>query len=195
MAVSSRAIGRVRPSVSFGLTATAARVLAVSLGLALLNAVIVLPLFSGEYTQYMGSIEASYLSSARFIDENWLYASWNPLGYMGFPFHLFETPLLPYLMAAIHKLPLALSTAAGYRLVTAFAYVLGPVTLYLFVRYLTKRELPAVLAALAYSLMPSFVYVMGGVRADPSVGPYGHPPWRLIVMTWYGEGPHIAALA
>jgi len=195
VAVSSQAIRQIRPSVSFGLTATAGRVLAISLGLALLNTVIVLPLFSGEYTQYMGSIEASYLSYGRFIDENWPYVSWNPLGYLGFPFRLFETPLLPYLLAAIHKLPLALSTAAAYRLVTAFAYVLGPVTLYLFVRYLTKRDLTAVLAALAYSLMPSFVYVMGGVRADPSVGVYGHPPWRLIVMTWYGEGPHIAALA
>jgi hypothetical protein len=66
------------------------------------------------------------------------------------------------------------------------------VTLYLFVRYLTKREVTAVLAALAYSLMPSFVYVIGGVRADALSA--GHAPWRLIVMTWYGEGPHIAAL-
>ena len=195
MAVSSQAIGRIRPSVSFGLTSTAGRVLAISLGLVLLNTVIVLPLFAGEYTQYMGSIEAAFHSHARFIDENWPYASWNPLGYLGFPFHLFYTPLVPYLAAFIHKLPLALSTAAGYRVVTAFGYVLGPVTLYLFARYLTKRELTAVVAALAYSLLPSFIYVMGGVRADPSVGAFGHPPWRLIAMTWYGEGPHIAALA
>ena len=194
MAVSSQTVWQIRHSVSFGLTATAGRVLAISLGLALLNTVIVLPLFTGEYTQYMGSIEASYVSYARFIDENWPYVSWNPLGYLGFPFHLFETPLLPYLVAAIHKLPLVLSTAAAYRLVTAFAYVLGPVSLYLFVRYLTKREVTAVVAALAYSLLPSFVYVMGGVRADSAVGVFGHPPWRLIVMTWYGEGPHIAAL-
>lgn len=194
VAVSSQALGQIRHGVSFGLTATAGRVLAISLGLALLNTVIVFPLFNGEYTQYMGSIEASYVSYARFIDENWPYVSWNPLGYLGFPFHLFETPLLPYLVAAIHKLPLDLSTAAAYRVVTASAYVLGPVSLYLFVRYLMKRELTAVLAALAYSLMPSFVYVMGGVRADSAVGVFGHPPWRLIVMTWYGEGPHIAAL-
>lgn len=194
MAVTSQAIGQIRTSASFILTATAGRVLAVSLGLALLNTVIVLPLFAGEYTQYMGSIEAAFHSHARFIDENWPYASWNPLGYLGFPFHLFYTPLLPYLAASIHKLPLALSTATAYRLVTAFAYVLGPVTMYLFARYLTKRELTAVLAALAYSLLPSFVYVIGGVRADPSVSAFGQAPWRLIVMTWYGEGPHVAAL-
>ncbi|KKM75022.1 hypothetical protein LCGC14_1394420 [marine sediment metagenome] len=177
-----------------GLVGTAGRVLAVSLGLAFLNAVVVLPLFAGEYSQYMGSIEASRLGEARFIDENWPYAGWNPLSYLGFPFHLFYTPLLPYLVAAIHRLPLVLSTAAAYRLITAFAYVLGPVTLYLFVRYLTKRDLTAVLAALAYSLMPSFVYLIGGVRSDTPAGLFGHAPWRLIVMTWYGEGPHIAAL-
>ena len=192
MAVSSQAIGQVRHSVSFGLAATAGRVLAVSLGLALLNTVIVLPLFAGEYTQYMGSIEAAFHSHARFIDENWPYAGWNPLGYLGFPFHLFYTPLLPYMAASIHKLPLALSTAAGYRLITAFAYVMGPVTLYLFVRYLTRRELTAALAALAYSLMPSFIYLIDGVRAEGLSA--GYAPWRLIVMTRYGEGPHIAAL-
>ena len=192
MAVSSQALGQTWHTIRVGFVGTAGRVLAVSLGLALLNAVVVLPLFTGEYTQYMGSIEAARLSEARFIDENWPYASWNPLWYLGAPFHLFYTPLLPYLMAAIHKLPLALSTAAAYRLVTAFAYVLGPVTLYLFVRYLTKRELTAVLAALAYSLMPSFVYVISGVRAEALSA--GHAPWRLIVTTWYGEGPHIAAL-
>lgn len=192
MAVSSQALGQTWHTIRVGFVGTAGRVLAVSLGLALLNAVVVLPLFAGEYSQYMGSIEAARLSEARFIDENWPYASWNPLWYLGAPFHLFYTPLLPYLMAAIHKLPLALSTAAAYRLVTAFAYVLGPVTLYLFVRYLTKRELTAVLAALAYSLMPSFVYVISGVRAEALSA--GHAPWRLIVTTWYGEGPHIAAL-
>ncbi|NIO68684.1 MAG: hypothetical protein GTN71_06475, partial [Anaerolineae bacterium] len=46
--------------------------------------------------------------------------------------------------------------------------------------------------ALAYSLMPSFVYVIGGVRTEALSA--GHAPWRLIVMTWYGEGPRIAAL-
>lgn len=195
VAVSTQAaLGQMQHSVSIGLVGAAGRVLAVSLGLALLNAVVVLPLFTGEYTQYMGSIESARLSDARFITENWPYAGWNPLGYLGFPFHLFYAPLLPYLVAAVHKLPLALSTAAAYRVVTAFAYVLGPVTLYLFVRYLTKRELTAVLAALAYSLMPSFVYVIGGVRSDTPVGLFGHPPWRLIVMTWHGEGAHIAAL-
>lgn len=194
VAVSSQTLGQTRHTIRVGFVGAAGRVLAVSLGLALLNAVVVLPLFAGEYTQYMGSIEASRLSEARFIDDNWPYAGWNPLSYLGTPFHLFYTPLLPYLIAAVHKLPLALSTAAAYRLVTAFAYVLGPVTLYLFVRYLTKRDVTAVLAALAYSLLPSFVYVIDGVRSDPSVGVFGQAPWRLIVMTWYGEGAHIAAL-
>ncbi|TET95319.1 MAG: hypothetical protein E3J29_07050 [Dehalococcoidia bacterium] len=96
-----------------GLAGTAGRVLAVSLGLALLNAVVVLPLFAGEYTQYMGSIEAARLSEARFINENWPYVGWNPLWYLGAPFHLFYTPLRPYLAAALAKLPLGLSTAAA----------------------------------------------------------------------------------
>ena len=192
VAVSAQALGQIGHGIRVGVVGSAGRVLAVSLGLALLNAVVVFPLFTGEYTQYMGSIEAASLSNARFIDEHWPYVGWNPLWYLGFPFHLFYSPLLPYLVAAVHKLPLLLSIPAAYRFVTAVAYVLGPVTLYLFVRYLMKRELTAVLAALAFSLMPSFVYVIGEVRADALAT--GYAPWRLIVMTRYGEGPHIAAL-
>ena len=92
MAVSSQALGQIGHTMRVGLVGTAGRVLAVSLGLAFLNAVVVLPLFAGEYSQYMGSIEASRLGEARFIDENWPYAGWNPLSYLGFPFHLFYTP-------------------------------------------------------------------------------------------------------
>ncbi|NIO68683.1 MAG: hypothetical protein GTN71_06470, partial [Anaerolineae bacterium] len=52
VAVSAQALGQTWHTIRVGFVGTAGRVLAVSLGLALLNAVVVLPLFAGEYSQY-----------------------------------------------------------------------------------------------------------------------------------------------
>jgi hypothetical protein len=147
-----------------------------------LNSILIYPLFTGEYTQHIGSIECAFLSDAKFIVENYPNLNWNPQWYCGFPFHLFYTPLIPYLIAFFNILFPALSIAKGYRLLTAVMYALGPVTLYLFVKYLTKREFPALLTALLYSLVPSFLF---------STLPL---PSRLAILTFYGEGPHISGL-
>lgn len=163
------------------------------LGLLILNMALVFPRFTGEYTQYLGSIESAFLSDARFIVQRYPHLSWNPLWYMGYPFHIFYTPLLPCLMAAINSLIPTISTPAAYRLITSFLYALGPVTLYLFLRYLTKRQFTAVLAGFSYSLLPSFCYLIGEVRGVASG--FGYSPWRLIALLLYGEGPHISALA
>lgn len=147
-----------------------------------LNTILIYPLFTGEYTQHIGSIESAFLSDAKFIVENYPNLNWNPQWYCGFPFHLFYTPLLPYLMAFFNMLSPTISVATGYRLLTAFMYALGPVTLYLFVKYLTRREFPAILTALLYSLIPSFLFIILPL------------PSRLEILTFYGEGPHISGL-
>jgi len=166
--------------------------IAALLGLLVLNVAVVHPLFQGEYTQYWASVEPVYMAVARFITQHPLYPTWNPLWYGGYPFRIFYTPLLPYTLALIHALS-PLSIPAVYRLVTASLYLLAPLTWYALVLYLTKRRLTAISAALAYSLLPSFVYLIPEVR-NVAQG-FGYAPWRLLVLMLYGEGPHTCALA
>jgi len=176
-----------------GRTGSRTKTATIALGLLILNMALVFPRFTGEYTQYLGSIEAGYISVAKFIVEHFPHLGWNPLWYMGYPFHIFYTPLLPYLMAAINSLIPTISTPAAYRLITSFLYALGPVTLYILARELTKRDDTALISGLFYSLVPSASYFIGGIR-DVASG-LGYAPWHLLVLVLYGEGPHISGLA
>src|SRR3972149_9305755 len=57
--------------------------------------------FEGEFNQNMGSIEISYIQMAKFWVENH-GAGWQPLWYLGYPWHVFYTPLLPALEVLLH---------------------------------------------------------------------------------------------
>lgn len=157
-----------------------------------LNVALVYPLFTGDLTQYPRSIESAFLSDAKFIFDEYPNIGWYPYWYLGFPFHLSYTLLLPYLLALIHLIFRYISIPQAYRMTTALMYVLSPVTLFLFVRYLTRRDLSASLSAIAYTLSPPFLY--GFYR----YAPWGYyefgAPWSLVVMMIYGEGPHIFGL-
>ncbi|HEV8470399.1 MAG TPA: hypothetical protein VGR46_12400, partial [Candidatus Limnocylindria bacterium] len=55
------------------------------------QALLIAPLFGGEFTRYRGSIEAAYITDARFIVDHFPDLSWNPFWYLGFPFEWFYT--------------------------------------------------------------------------------------------------------
>ena len=167
--------------------------LVLPLGLFILNILVVYPLFKGGYTSQMGSIETAFIADAKFIYEHFPHLSWNPLWYLGFPFHLSYTPFLPYLLAFLHYLVPSLSFTDFYRIIIGLFYALTPVTLYFFVRYLTKKTLVAFISALAFSILPSFVYVIESVRGIGEQ--FGFLPWRLVVFAIFGEGPHTVSLA
>jgi len=159
----------------------------------LLNLTLVYPLFTGEYTTHIGSIESAFISHARFIAENYPNLTWDPLWYAGFPFHFFYTPLMPYAIAFAHWAYPSVSIPQAYRVITALSYCLGQSTLYVFVKYLTKRDAAAWIAAITYSIAPSTMYFV-----IPSLGSFAssfsNAPWSLVVLTVFGEGPHITAL-
>jgi len=159
--------------------------------LAGLNIALSFPLFTGEYTQHMGSIESAFISDARFILENYPHLSWYPLWYLGFPFHLSYPPLLPYLTALLSALS-GVSVARSYRVLVAFAYVLCPVTFYFFAQRLLGSRLWALVCALAYGFFPSSYY-----SCFPEAAQYlqGCPSVRLVNLSLYGEGPHTMGLA
>lgn len=172
--------------------ASRAKDIVVLFGLLVLNIALISPLFRGEYTQYMLSIESGHISYARYAAQH-PGANWNPLWYAGFPFHLVYPPAFPYLLAALSRIVPSLSIPQWYRILTGVMYALGPSTLYLFALYLTRKRSAALATALVYSIAPSLVYLFLSPVRQAAQG-LGFAPWRLIAMIFWGEGPHISAL-
>jgi hypothetical protein len=160
-----------------------------------LQAFLIAPLFAGEFTRYRGSIEAAYITDARFIVDHFPDLSWNPLWYLGFPFEWFYTPLLPGLVAIVGKL--INDVPAAYRLVAAAGYALGPAALYVATRTVSRSRVAAIFAALAFIFVPSISYLLPGLQGDATAfsGAALPPPWRLVALVEYGEGPHVLSLS
>src|SRR5258708_38711482 len=51
-------------------------------------------LFTLEYSQYMGSIEAAFISISQYMLDNWRDLTWFPLWYGGIPFQHSYPPLV-----------------------------------------------------------------------------------------------------
>jgi len=130
---------------------------------------------------------------AKFIPEFWsgVFGGWNPSWYLGYPLYLLYTPLLLFLEVAMHQIIPTISVARAYRLITAFSYCLVPVSLYIFVLRISKNRIAAFITALSFSILPSFNYVIGEVKAVGNS--FAFAPWRLVILTLYGEGPHTIA--
>jgi len=160
-----------------------------------LQAILIGPAFLGEFTRVRGSIEAAYITDARFIVDHFPDLSWSPLWYLGFPFEWFYTPLLPALVALLGKL--IDNVPAAYRIVAALGYALGPAALYVATLVIARSRMAAMFAALAFIFLPSASYLVPGILGDASgfSGASLPPPWRLIALTEYGEGPHVLSLS
>ena len=157
----------------------------------LVNVLLIYPLFTGDYTQHVGSIESAFITDARFID-SYGFSNWNPLWYCGFPFHLSYTPLLPDLMVVTHWLIPAISIPQSYRIITALAYAFSPVTLFLFVKYLTRRDLTAISVAIIYSV--ALTYAHSAIPLGVEIVDFKFVPYSLAALIYFGEGPHILGL-
>ncbi|TMC26958.1 MAG: hypothetical protein E6I57_08110 [Chloroflexi bacterium] len=160
-----------------------------------LQALLIAPLFTGQFTQFRGSIEATFIANARFIAERFPDLSWYPYWYLGFPFELFYTPLLPGIVALLGKIGGDIPQA--YRIVAATGYALGLPALYLAARELTRSRRAALLSAAAFLLLPSLTYAFPPIRSDGAAlsGTFLPPPWRLVALVEYGEGPHVLSLS
>lgn len=172
--------------------------LAVAAALAVFNLVLIFPWILGQGgPANLGSIEVSYVSMARFLVENWPHLSFAPFWYLGFPFHLFYTPLLPTLEAISHVL-FGFSYWQAYRVISGLGFILAPVSLALLAWGLTRRLVPALLAGLFYSFLPSLFYFVlptGEVAADMiTQNSVFLDPRRLVILARWGEGPHTLSL-
>ena len=140
----------------------------------------------------LGSIEVSYVSMGRFLTDFGL-ASWTPFWYLGFPFHLFYTPLLPILSALINKL-FGIPLWETYRLLTGISYILAPVSVFFLGWQLGKRVIGGLIAGMVFSVGPTiFYYLDPGVAGDKFSIDFWDPRRFTILVRW-GEGPHIFSL-
>ena len=138
-----------------------------------------------------GSIEGAYISISRYALENPGGLSWFPLWYGGIPYQNSYPPLLHLLVAAFAWVT-GFSVALSYHTITALMYCLGPVTLFWMSWRLSGSRSASLGAALLYSLFSPSAILMPSVLEDlgTSLGPR-----RLQALVYWGEGPHVTAMA
>jgi hypothetical protein len=157
-----------------------------------LNLFLIYPYLAQSTPGWIESIEVSFITISRWWAENFPHLSWNPYWYAGFPHRFSYVPLLPWLTAILGRLIGDFGQA--YHLLAGVAYSLVPVSLYFFIRYLVKNSWTALLGAFFLTAASSLGNIFAHVRS--AQGFFNHrlwAPWRLIVMVYYGEGPHTLA--
>ncbi len=156
-----------------------------------INAAIASKLFGLEYTGYHGSNEGTYIAMARIMAEHPGEWKWWPFWSGGMRFENTYLPLTQWLTAVVMT---ATGKSAGrsFHIVSAFFYVLGPVTLFSMAWIFSRRLWTSFFAALVYSCFSISTFLLPIIRADAG------NPWiirRFQVLTYYGEAPHTVVLA
>lgn len=162
-----------------------------AIALVALNLWICWRLFWVEYTVNWGSGEGFAIAIARYISRHWGSFSWWPIWHCGMPYQNTYVPLL-HLTVAIFSTVAGISAARAYHILIGLVYALGPATLFLMLLRLGAIRAAAFYSALAYSLFSPSAALFPAIRADLGSLFFGR---RLQVLTYYGEGPHVAALA
>ena len=79
--------------------------------------------FGGDFNKNIASIETSYIQMAKFWDAGSL---WQGRWYLGYPWHVFYTPVLPFLELLLHKIA-GFEFAHAYRVLTGIGFILVPI--------------------------------------------------------------------
>jgi len=166
------------------------RTLAAAFAVALVNIALVSPLYQVEYTDQMGSIEAAFISLARYILDHFPDLQWFPLWYTGIPYQNTYPPLLPLSVAALAAVA-RIPPGFAYHALTAALYCLGPVALFWLVHRLSGSRTQALFAGLAWSLFSPSYFLIPEVHRDAL---NYFDVRRFQVLYEYGEGPHIASM-
>jgi hypothetical protein len=170
---------------------SALRTAALSAALFAVNVYVCRELFRIEYLKHMGSIEALFITLARYARDHWGDLAWFPLWYSGVPYQNTYPPLLPMVTSAVAFVARC-SPALAYHVVVAFVYCAAPVALFLLCRRLSGATGPSFFAGLLYSVVAPSAFLIADVRRD--LGSVLRPR-RLQTLVVYGEGPHITGLA
>jgi hypothetical protein len=167
-----------------------ARRLFCAAGLFAINLYVCRELMWIEYLKQMGSIEAAFISLARYISLHAPDLTWFPLWYNGIPYQDSYPPLLHWIVATsastFHQSP-----AHSYHIITAFFYCIGPVTLFLLCVSLSGSCSYSFFAGLTYSVLSPSAFAISEIRHEIGL----LRPRRLQALVAWGEGPHVAGLA
>jgi hypothetical protein len=167
------------------------RTLLLIVALILLNLWLNTPLFMRGELPYRGSVEGGYGGTSRFIAAHPNPWGWNPYQYCGVPTQFLYLPVLPYLTwAATHVLPNE-APEHLYRAVAALLACCAPASVFVFALYFTRSRKWALAAALAFTFVSPVYGMFRQVDRDRG---WAQLPWRIQVMTKYGEGPHNVGL-
>lgn len=150
------------------------------------------PLFRPGDTRYRDSIEPGYASMARFISEHPDPFGWNPYQYNGLPTHMWYLPVIPYLGAITIRVLAFMEPENAYRVMIVALTCLGPITFFVFVRFFTRSTRWAFGGALLYTFFSPSYFAYEAINYDRGLT---YLPWRMQVLTKYGEGPHNAGLS
>jgi lipoprotein signal peptidase len=160
------------------------------LALFALNLYISLKLFGCEYTNSMHSIEGNFIAMSRLRMLHPGQVDWWPFWAAGMPIQHTYYPLMPATIAVVGN-EAGWSAARSYHVVTALLYCLGPVTLFLMAWVMSRKLVYSFWTGVAYSLVSPAALVFSATRAD--VGGVWNA-WRLHLLAYWGESPHLAAL-
>jgi len=142
----------------------------------------------------IGSIEVSYISMARFLND-FGFSSWSPFWYFGYPTHVFYTPLLPFLELFLHKV-FQMPLWESYRFLTGIGFMFAPVSVFFLGWQLSKKILGGIIAAALFTAGPTVMYFIvpsGEVFADRISLDFLDPRRFTLLVRW-GEGPHTFSL-
>jgi hypothetical protein len=154
----------------------------------LFTAVLIKPLFKAKYLDRWDSIESTFIADGRFLSSHLPHPQWQPLWYCGTRYDYLYPPVLRYGTALLSRIYIPVK---AYHVFTALLYSIGIAGVYFLVWVMSRSRGAAWLAAATSALVsPAFLFLRQ-MRLDSMY----RAPCRLWVLTRYGEGPHISALA
>ncbi len=158
--------------------------------LAMVNVAIAVKLFGVEYSVYNGSIEGTFIAIPRIMAKYPGQWQWWPFWNGGLPFEDAYLPFLHWLVAGFTLLT-RLSAARSYHIVTAGMYVCGPLAVFWMALELSRRLWASLIAALTYSCVSFSALLVPAITVDGGALNLR----RLYTLVFYGDAPHMVALA
>jgi hypothetical protein len=148
-------------------------------------------LFFTEYTDRVTSGDSNFISISRYMLDHWRDASWWPVWYNGIPGHDSYPPLLHALVALLAAIE-RISPALAHHQFACIVYALAPIGMFFLVERVSRSAATAFAAAAIFSLLSPSTLLLSSARIG-SGGWLG--PWRLCVLTVYGDAPHMFGFA
>ncbi|MGO9229902.1 MAG: hypothetical protein ACLQKA_11945 [Bryobacteraceae bacterium] len=159
--------------------------------LILVNLAVVGKLLGVEYSACTGSVEGSFIANARIMAKYPGQWQWWPFWNGGLPFECVYLPFTHWLVAGLSLLT-RMSAARSYHIVMATIYVASAPAVFWMALELSRRLGASLLAALAYSSVPLSAWLVPAIATDAG-GALNLR--RLQALVFYGEAPHMTALA